>query len=131
MSALTDFLLENPVDNLTEQVMVSRRLRGMPFTIRAMTGSEFAEYQKRSTLIQKGRKVEFDSKRFNECIVIGHTIEPNFKDAELLKRSGCVTPEQLLNKVLLAGEIAELSQRISDLSGFGQSVEDMVEEAKN
>ena len=59
------------------------------------------------------------------------TIEPNFKDADSIKKAGCQSPEQFLYKSLLAGEIAELAQQISALSGFDADMEEMVEEAKN
>lgn len=131
MSTLSQFLVQNPVENLTSKVVVSNRLAGYPFTIKAMTNSEFSEYQKLSTLAGRHGKVDFNARRFNELVVINQTIEPNFKDAEVLKQAGCTTPEQFLNKSLLAGEIAELAQQISMLSGFDRDMEDTVEEAKN
>ena len=96
-----------------------------------MTGPEFSEYQKLSTKIAKGKKIEFDSKRFNELVVLNHTIEPNFKDAESIKKAGCMTPEQFLYKSILAGEIAEIAERISALSGFEKDMEELVEEGGN
>jgi 2-oxoglutarate dehydrogenase complex dehydrogenase (E1) component-like enzyme len=131
MSALLQFLVENPVDNLTEKVVVSTRLADFPFTIRAMTGPEFSEYQKAATVIGRHKKVEFNSKLYNEMVVLNHTVEPNFRDAETLKKAGCTSPEQFLYKSLLAGEIAELASRISDLSGFDRDMNETVEEAKN
>lgn len=131
MSNLTQFLIENPVDNLTATVIVSPRLAKFPFTIKGMTGPEFSQYQKMSTKISKNKKVEFDSKIFNELVVLNHTIEPNFRDAETVKKAGCQTPEQFLYKSLLAGEIQELAQQISSLSGFDRDMEETVEEAKN
>lgn len=131
MSSLMDFLLENPVENITEEVIVSQRLKGKPFKISAMSNAEFSEYQKAATRIQKGKKVSFDSKLFNETLVINHTLTPDFKNADAIKKAGCMTAAQLLNKVLLAGEIAELAERISGLSGFDQSMDEMVDEAKN
>ena len=125
------FLIDNPVDNLTDEVVVSPRLAKFPFKIKGMTGPEFSEYQKVSTKIGRHKKVEFDSKIFNEMVVLNHTLEPNFRDAESIKKAGCQTPEQFLYKSLLAGEIAELSQQISSLSGFDRDMEDTVEEAKN
>ncbi len=77
------------------------------------------------------RKINFDIKRFNELVVINNTVEPNFKDAESIRTAGCTTPEQFLYKSLLAGEISELSNRISQLSGFDQNLEQAVDEAKN
>ena len=125
------FLIDNPVDNLTDEVVVSPRLAKFPFKIKGMTGPEFSEYQKLSTKIGRHKKVEFDSKIFNELVVLNHTMEPNFRDAESIKKAGCQSPEQFLYKSLLAGEIAELSQQISSLSGFDRDMEDTVEEAKN
>lgn len=131
MSQLLQFLVENPVDNLTEEVIVSPRLAKFPFKIKGMTGPEFSEYQKLATKIARHKKVEFDSKVFNELVVVNHTVEPNFKDADSIKKAGCQTPEQFMYKSLLAGEISELAQRISALSGFDNDMEDTVEEAKN
>lgn len=131
MSQLMDFLIENPVENVTEQVVISMRLKNHPFTIRSMGSSEFFKYQKDATKYKKGKKVDFDSKGFNQTIVINHTVDPNFKDAEFVKKAGCATPEQLIEKVLLSGEVAELAQKITTLSGFEEDLDDLVEEAKN
>jgi hypothetical protein len=131
MSNLMQFLIDNPVDNLTAEVVVSPRLAKFPFKIKGMTGPEFSEYQKLSTKIGRHKKVEFDSKIFNELVVLNHTVEPNFRDAESIKKAGCQSPEQFLYKSLLAGEISELAQQISSLSGFDKEFEDEVEEAKN
>ena len=131
MSNLMQFLIDNPVDNLTDEVIVSARLAKFPFKIKGMTGPEFSEYQKLSTKISRHKKIEFDSKVFNELVVLNHTIEPNFRDAESIKKARCQTPEQFLYKSLLAGEISELAQQISSLSGFDKEFEDEIEEAKN
>lgn len=131
MSNLMQFLIDNPVDNLTDEVVISGRLAKFPFKIKGMTGPEFSEYQKLSTKISRHKKVEFDSKTFNELVVLNHTLNPNFRDAESIKKAGCQTPEQFLYKSLLAGEINELAQQITALSGFDKDIEDTVEEAKN
>lgn len=130
-SGLLQFLIENPVDNLTDKVVVSARLANFPFTIKAMTGPEFSEYQKAATRIGRHKKVDFDSRLYNELVVLNHTVEPNFRDAESIKKAGCSTPEQFLYKSLLAGEIAELANKISDLSGFDRDAEETIDEAKN
>ena len=131
MSKLTEFLIENPVDDLTEKVNLGGRLKNFEFTIKGMTGTQFNEYQKAATKISKGKKVSFDSATFNEKVIINSTIEPNFKDAEFVKKLGVQTPEQAMYKVLLSGEIAELAKRISQLSGFDVEIEEEIEEAKN
>lgn len=131
MSKLTDFLVKNPVDNLTKEVVVSDRLKDHPFTIKGITGPSFAEYQKLSTVIGRHGKVEFNSRLFNELVILNHTVEPNFRDAEVIKAAGCSSPEQLMYRSLLAGEITELANQISALSGFDRDQDELIEDAKN
>ena len=101
------------------------------FTIRAMTTKEFESIRKASMDTRKGRKVEFDAQRFNIKTVIDHTVVPDFKDADSIQKLGCRTPEEYVQRVLLAGEVATLASEIQKLSGFDVEMEDLVEEAKN
>ena len=133
MNALQQFLLENPVDNVVNNVVVSDRLKNFPFTIKAITSAEYNQYQ--SICIENPnspKKRKFNTKKFNELIVLNHTTEPNFKDADWLKAAECVDSSRLINKTLLAGEVTELAQQIMKLSGFdNEDLEEEVEEAKN
>lgn len=134
--SLQDFLNSNPVDGLTEEVVISSRFKDaegnlLKFKIKAMTGSEFEDIRKRSTTILKKGKVEFNAQRFNNTIVINNTMDPNFKDAESIKKLSCASPEEYLNKVLLPGEVAALTEHIQRLSGFDVDMEELVDEAKN
>lgn len=136
MSTLQDFLNSNPIEGLTEEVVVSSRFKDgegnlLKFKIKAMNGSEYEDARKRSTTIQKKGKVEFNVQRFNNTCVINQTLEPSFKDAESIKKLGCNTPEEYLNKVLLPGEIAALVEHIQKLSGFDADMQELVDEAKN
>ena len=130
-----DFLVNNTVENLTEEVVISDRFKVdgeiLKFKIKAVTPDEFSDLQKQCTKIGKKGKMNFDSKMFNEQLIVNYTVEPNFKEAEAIKKAGCITPEQLLNKTLLAGEVATLVEQISTLSGFDKDLEELREEAKN
>jgi hypothetical protein len=135
MSTLQEFLNAHPVDNLTEEVVVSPRFKDkdgniLKFKIKAMTNETFDDLRKRYTN-GKGRKIEFDAKGFNNAVAIEHTIVPDFRDAASIQKLGCTTPDEYLNKVLLAGEIATLVNAIQKLSGFDVDINDLVEEAKN
>lgn len=137
MSTLQEFLNANPVDNLTAEVVVSDRFKDsegniLKFKIRAMSSDEFEECRKKSMTITGGkrRNVELNLGKLNAAIVISCTLEPNFKDAESIQKLGCATPEQYLNRVLLPGEIVELSSQIQQLSGF-KDMDELIEEAKN
>lgn len=134
--SLQEFLNANPVDNLTEEIVISPRFKDkqgnlLPFKIKAMTNQEFDEIRKACTIPKKGRKVEFDAQKFNLRTVINHTLSPDFKHVESLKQLGCNTPEEYVQKVLLSGEVATLANKIQELSGFDVQMDDLVEEAKN
>jgi len=134
--SLQDYLNAHPVDNLTEEVAVSPRFKDqegnlLKFKIKAMTNAEFDEIRKAATTVKKGRKVEFDAHKFNLQMIVKHTLEPNFKHAESIKKMGCSTPEEYVQRVLLAGEVTTLATKIQELSGFDVDMESLVEEAKN
>lgn len=136
MTALTDFLLANPVDTLTEEVVVSKRIKDaegnlLKFKVKPMLNEEYLEYQNQCTVPKKGGKIDFNSKKFNQLVILNHTVEPNFRDAELINQASVRTPEQLLNKMLLAGEIQVLSEQIRLISGFEDSLDELVDEVKN
>lgn len=106
MSTLQDFLNKNTVEGMTKDVPVSERLRdedGKLFKakIKAMTLKELNELKRDNTKINKKGKPEVNSERLSVAIVIENTVEPNFKDAESIKSTGCLNAEQYINKVLL------------------------------
>ena len=140
MSLLQDFLATNSnIDEIVEEVAISPRFKDaegnlLKFKIRAMSGDEFGRFQKACTKIDtssKKRTTEFDSGKFNVMCIVNCCIDPDFKDAEFLKKLGVVTPEQAVSKVLLAGEIVELGQQISTLSGFDVDINEEIQKAKN
>lgn len=132
MTELQMFLMENPVDNITNKIKLGGRLKDFEFEIKPMTNNDMSKYQKLCVKnTQNAKKKEFDIQKFNELVVINNVISPNFKDPEWMKSAGVLTPEALLNKVLLAGEISELSEKVSELSGFGDNTEELEEEIKN
>lgn len=139
MSTLQQFLNSNPVDNLTAEVAISNRFKDeegnvLKFTIRAMSADDMAAYQKRAMKINpksKDRKVEIDASAIAKAIVINHTVVPSFKDAESIRGLGCSDADEYLQKVLLAGEIEELSKEIQQISGYNTNFEELVDEAKN
>jgi hypothetical protein len=51
-------------------------------------------------------------------ILLAGTTEPNLKDKNLLAHFNAATPAELLKKMLLPGEIEDLSREVEKLSGF-------------
>lgn len=129
MSDLEKFLAMPDVDSIVEEVFVSKRLG--KFKVKAMSQTEFKEYQSKATKINK-KGADFDVAKFNLLMVIGQTIYPNFKDPELLNKAGCPNmPEVFINKKLLAGEVNELAKKIQEISGFDIDPAETLDEAKN
>lgn len=63
---------------------------------------------------------------YNINLVRMGTVEPSLKDEKLLSKFGAKTPNELLKKMLLPGEIAKIANKIGNLSGFEQcSVEEI------
>ena len=140
MSVLKEFLLEN-ADVITKEVevAVSSRFKDkegnlLKFKIKPMSGDEFGKYQKQCTSISfnnRKKETNFDSGKFNVLCIVNHCVDPNFKEADFLKSLGVQTPEQAVSKVLLAGEIVELGNQISSISGFDTDINEEIEKAKN
>jgi len=130
MASLTDFLIENNVSDLTEEVILPGRLTAFKFKISVMTNKDFEGYSRLCRRLGK-QGVSFDSEKFNMMTILDHTIEPNFRDAETIKKAGCKTPEEFVGRSLLPGEIVELARAIARLSGFSQDMNSLVDEAKN
>ena len=134
--SLSEFLLENPISDEVASIYPSERFkkRGLAFKIRPISGQEFADYQSECTSVKgqgKNRQVSFDTRKYNSLIALNHTVEPNFKDAQLLQQANCTLPEQFLFRSLKAGELQELCTQILVLSGFDNDMSEQVDEVKN
>lgn len=137
MSQLQDFL-NQVTSEVTDEVVISDRFKDkngkrLKFKIKAMSYDQYEEARRLATIMPRRKKdrMDFDGKKFNDKIIVDNTLDPNFKDAESLKAKGCTTPEQYLHKTLLPGEINELANKISELSGFDKEIDEDIEEAKN
>jgi hypothetical protein len=59
-------------------------------------------------------------------IVATGVADPLFGNTQLLAKHGVITAEQVVQKVLLPGEIAKVAELIMDLSGFNDSTLELV-----
>lgn len=131
MSDLINYLIDqaNAVDEITE-VTLSERLKDLKFKIKPIDGKTFNKIKTECRTVKK-KQVIFDDAKFSEQIIQKCCVEPNFNDANAIEKAGCKTPGELINKVLRAGEIQNLTNEITALSGFDEEPEELVEEAKN
>jgi len=101
--------------------------------IRAIRPSEQAEYQDNMTSSdKKGRNFKVKTGTYQMDVILNHTIEPDFRDADWLAAEGLGTPESLVDKYLDVGEATTLFNEIQKLSGLREEDEiDVVKEVKN
>ena len=129
MSKLDDFLNLTDVCEIKKEITVNLGGKDFKLVIRPITESEHTEFQRRSNVINKN-KVTFDSGKYSSLVLEACIIEPNFKDAEFLKKANCVSATEFINKKFPAGVVADISQKIQELSGF-ESYDLEIENAKN
>lgn len=99
--------------------------------LQGLDNDTFSDIQKMTTTFdKKGRLKNMDTNKLTILSIVEGTIEPNLKDQSLLKHFKCNTPEELVKKLFLPGEILEIYSDISDLTGMSASEED-VENIKN
>lgn len=61
-------------------------------------------------------------------ILLAGCVSPDLRDGRLMERFGAVTPAEMLKKLLLPGEIADLASAVERLSGYRRST---ITEVKN
>lgn len=131
MNSLQEFLLADNVSERKKEINIGGRLAEYPLTIRALSAEEYNNI--RSMALENpnsNKKRRFNINKFNDNVVITCLVDPNLKDAEMLKSANLMDSIQLLHKVFLPGEIDIISDNILQLSGFVTLDED-VEEVKN
>lgn len=99
------------------------------FPCKALNPERFSEIQEDAVIMKKGDVKKIKMYAIKSLIVIDGCPEI-FKSKELMDHYGCPTPKELLNKLLLSGEVDDLYDAISELSGYDRDEEDE-EDIKN
>jgi hypothetical protein len=109
------------VDDKLEQDITMKRF-GVDFTIKALDGALINSIQNQATFFQgkgKNREKILDEQKFQSLIIEKGCVNPNWNAKELKERyPECPTTADIIQKRLLAGELARLTNEILDLSGF-------------
>lgn len=140
--SLTAFLAENAEKIANVKYVVSERFKGedgkpIPWELRAITSTEDEVLRKACTKrvqvpwkkYQYQRETDYDM--YLGKLAAACTVFPNLKDAELQNSYHAMGEEELLKKMLTAGEYAEYLVKVQEVCGFDRDFEDLVDEAKN
>lgn len=106
-----DLLLKGPTTEMPESEYKVKRLStlcGGPVVFK-LKGLPYS----RAIELTKSQKDDL-----NVHILLAGTVDPNLKDTELMEKYNAATPAELVKKMLLPGEIEDLSRMIEKLSGY-------------
>lgn len=95
---------------------------GIPVTLKGLTNKQVYRLKEKCTNTVKdghGRtERELDTADFNVALVVAATVKPNWADPKLLSKFVASSGEEVIKRLLLAGEIANLSDKVMEVSGF-------------
>lgn len=133
MSSLKAFL--NPIQTENKGIIVSNRFqedgKPVPFVIRPITQEENKTLIRKYTKRDKKGVETFDRAEYVSALTAAGVVFPDLSNAELQKAYGVLGESSLLQKMLYAGEYAELAQAVQELSGLDQDINDDIDEVKN
>lgn len=98
-------------------------------TVKALRDDEIEALQEQCTRTTRDRRGrvsrEFDSQKFARRLIVAASVKPNWGAPELMRKFEASTPDQVVRRLLLAGEIDMLSDVILDLSGYEEGIEEL------
>ncbi|MFW5436560.1 phage tail assembly chaperone [Paenibacillus apiarius] len=121
--------------NLPEETVLIKRL-GLRITLRGLTSSKVDSIRERCTTRKnvKGQVTEkVDSELFNAVLIKEATSELEVKglnlsgwgDDRLTSRLKLSGGEEVIRRILLAGELDAVGDKVLEISGFGVDIEDV------
>jgi hypothetical protein len=119
--ALSAFL---SADINVQQGVLIKRL-GVELAVKAIDGKTIARITEQAT---HGKTL--DEQKFGVLIIATACVDINFGDAKMLEKYEASDAGDCVQKALLAGEIAKLTQAIMEISGF-DNINAQIDNAKN
>lgn len=114
-------------DKMPEKTVTLPRL-GIPVTLQGLTGKQVSNIRERCTerSEKRGKVAErLDEEQFNAALISAATVKPNWGDPKLLSKFKASGPEEVVRRILLAGELAAVGDVVLDLSGFNVDLEEL------
>lgn len=134
-----DELVEMTEDEIISKLMVPtdvpertyaiERL-GIQVTLKGLSEREIQRIRKECTVERKNRGTrikELQEEEFNAALIEAATVKPNWGDKRLLSSLNLSSGREVIKRKLLGGEMTALGDRVMELSGY----DDELEEVKN
>ncbi|MGI5824458.1 MAG: phage tail assembly chaperone [Bacillota bacterium] len=136
---LSSFFHSRVRGDLRQSVIISERFwdkdtdKPTEFVIRGISEAENEAIKAaaRRPAFGEGQEYRFDNKNYCNRLIVAATVYPNFKNLELQRDWGALNAEDLVCKMLLAGEYAKLLAAVKKLSGFDENIYELKNIVKN
>lgn len=116
------------VETVPERTVSLKRI-GIPVTVKGLTGKQVYGIRERCTVTVSGKRGqtrrELDDEAFNGALVAAATVKPNWGDAKLLAKYRASSADEVVKRLLLAGEISQLGDLILEISEFNTELEEV------
>lgn len=132
---ISDFLAQNVSNEPVTEEVRFKRFKS-PFIIKEITNDESDQLTKQATvrhIDKRTRQVveQTDATKYAELLVAASVVQPNLNSAELQKSYGTMgKPVETLKKMLKFSELNELTQRVTDLVGVNNNLDEDVDTVK-
>lgn len=140
-------MTEEEILEMTEEDMINRLLEpsevpertyimdrlGITVTLKGLSEKEIQRLRRECTTEKKtrGQRIkELNDEEFNAALIEKATVKPNWNDKRLLSQLGLSSGREVIKRRLLAGEMVALGDKVMELSGFDDELEE-VETIKN
>lgn len=127
-NALQALLGATQVSEITETITVARL--GTDFTVKALTTEDVQKLKDEAAYMQNG-KLAINEEQLGLLMVVKATVDPDFSDKSLLTHFDAKTPTQCVQKALLPGEFAALTQAVIKVSGLNPATAEEIDGVKN
>ena len=118
--------LETP--KAVHRMFVKKIGEELEFEIEAINAEKATEIQQKAIKIENGNVSDIDVYKTKVLTIMEGC--PMFKDKALREHFKCPTPKELINKLLLKGEVEDLVDAINNLSNL-EEIEKAEDEIKN
>lgn len=116
------------VDEVPERTVALKRLK-IPVTIKGLTGKQVYRLREQCTNISKDKKgnitKELDTEAFNSGLIAAATVKPNWGDERLKAKHKASCAEEVIKRMLMAGEIDSLGDLVLEVSEFNKELEEV------
>ena len=130
---LVEMTEEDIINKLLEPTDVPERTYlldrlGIQVTLKGLSEKEIQRIRKECTVETKhrGQRIkELNEEEFNAALIEKATVKPNWGDKRLLSAMNLSSGREVIKRKLLAGEMMSLGDKVMELSGFDEELEEI------